>query len=591
MKDIVFDENGNWVNINADKFTVEPMECGTGKTFTTEKGIIARHSMIDGHGTFYFTRQKAEGQRIAKKINEVFRENISFAINEDTIIDNRDLEKKLQIYPIIIATHRQYEILAQNKSLRKKFTENRDLLILDEWISLCSKKSICLNNIIVMEQALGNKYLLEIFEEIVSEIKNYMTVTDSRRHFFNAVTNIETIKSKCRELNRMIKNNLEDKDLQKFQLNKKQLCQEISDIAHFYNGTAIIWNNVLHTVDRTIEYWKLSNNIILDASAFLNGAYDLNPKLFEIADYESVLDYKNWNVTHVYANSSMSGKDKYIDYYGSVKRLADILGRDKTLIVDDRDSAEKRYKGYHSSYFANLRSNNDYKDFKNVIIAKTPYIPDHDIVLEYLYFSGKTFCDENDSKDTWWAEPTTWNGRNGSMNAYELENQDFEKYRKKQIASDIYQAIKRVNRNMSQDTEVVIITKDIQVFNMVVEMLPNCNIDNTQKYDKLFKYKRIKNTKDIPDNEQPKTYVEKVINLFKKIKNGNIPKEIIKYDKKGNIIKGIYQKSAIGKYIGIDYSKPSGKTIMKNKVIDNITVKEFMEYENITVNNQNFIFP
>ena len=54
-------------------------------------------------------------------------------------------------------------------------------------------------------------------------------------------------------------------------------------------------------------------------------------------------------------------------------------------------SANRDYAGYKSTYFANLRSNNDYKNMKNVIIACTPYLPDKEIVLEYLYFSRKTY--------------------------------------------------------------------------------------------------------------------------------------------------------------------------------------------------------
>ena len=56
-------------------------------------------------------------------------------------------------------------------------------------------------------------------------------------------------------------------------------------------------------------------------------------------------------------------------------------------------------------------------------------------------------------------------------------------YRKQLVASEIYQAIKRVNRDMSQETNVVIITKDNFVFNMICDMLPNCKLIQESKYN------------------------------------------------------------------------------------------------------------
>lgn len=574
-----------------DFFTVNSIECGLGKSYTAEMAVINRHTSYHSKGTLVFVKSKDDGKKIAKRINNAFKEDIAFALNSDTVNRDLDIEQKLQKYPIIIATHSQYQNLAKNESLRKKFMKDRTLLIIDEFIPLCEKISLSVENINTLQALFSDKYSLELFNEITSELKSYLLRIDEKRHFFNAKTDIKEIKKKCNKLKLFIKENFEDEFLKRNGSSKKKLCHDIDNILHFYNGTCLVQGYVLYTVDRTIEYWKLANNIILDASAPLNPCYALNSQLFHVPDYASVLDYCNWEVIFVCENSTSSGKDRCSNFDEIVEKIADNLGKKNTLIVDNMEKGSKKYFGYNSSYFAILRSNNHYENMKNVIIACTHYLPDIDVVLQYLYYSEKTYYDIEECEDKFNEDIANWNGRyNGYI--YELENSNFENYRKMLVANEIYQAVKRVNRDMTQETTAVIITKDRKIFEMVTSMLPKCKIKYDSKYnEEQYRFKYKKNNRDSTSKEVKKeTYADKIIELFRKIKAGNIPNAIIFKDKNGNIVPNKFKKSAIGTYIGIDYTKSSGRTILSNKVLKNVNVLQFMEANNITSKGQYFIF-
>lgn len=167
-------------------------------------------------------------------------------------------------------------------------------------------------------------------------------------------------------------------------------------------------------------------------------------------------------------------------------------------------------------------------------------------------------------------------------------------YRKQLVASEIYQAIKRVNRDMSQETNVVIITKDNVVFNMICDMLPNCKLIQESKYNyQEFAFKR-KKIKHIYDNfELDKifgTYAQKTITLFRNILEGSVPEEIKTKDSKGVVQKNKYRKKKIGQYIGIDYNKKNASSIFCNKVLNKVEVIDFMKRNRITEKGQYIFF-
>lgn len=91
------------------------------------------------------------------------------------------------------------------------------------------------------------------------------------------------------------------------------------------------------------------------------------------------------------------------------------------------------------------------------------------------------------------------------------------------------------------------------------------------------------------ENEE-KTYAEKTIELFKNILNGIVPTEIESKDKNGIVEKNKYRKKVIGEYIGIDYSKKNASSIFCNKVLNKISVMDFMKANKIIAKGQYLYF-
>ena len=126
----ICEDSPYFLSKNRNIFCVSPLECGTGKSFTAEMAIIWKYANAWQKGMLYVTKLIKDGKKIAQEINSAFQEDVAFALNSETINGDIDMQQKLAKYPIVIITQEQYKILARNKALRKKFTDNRELLIL-----------------------------------------------------------------------------------------------------------------------------------------------------------------------------------------------------------------------------------------------------------------------------------------------------------------------------------------------------------------------------------------------------------------------------------------------------------------------------
>ena len=146
IQDIINGQNkfnivdNKFIYFNKDRFKIEPRECGLGKTHDVLLALIDKYTNPNQKGAIYVAKTKRSGQEIVAEINNAFKQNIAFAINEDTVEGRKDIKAKLKIYPIIAITQRFYELLAKDKSMIKEFQRERDLLIIDEWFSLADIK-------------------------------------------------------------------------------------------------------------------------------------------------------------------------------------------------------------------------------------------------------------------------------------------------------------------------------------------------------------------------------------------------------------------------------------------------------------------
>lgn len=78
---------------------------------------------------------------------------------------------------------------------------------------------------------------------------------------------------------------------------------------------------------------------------------------------------------------------------------------------------------------------------------------------------------------------------------FKFNNEDLERIRKGFIASEIYQALARINRKANLEAEYYVLHNDEEVFDTVVKNFINCKINKNIKLDVEMKNKENKITK------------------------------------------------------------------------------------------------
>jgi len=89
-------------------------------------------------------------------------------------------------------------------------------------------------------------------------------------------------------------------------------------------------------------------------------------------------------------------------------------------------------------------------------------MPYKQYALEYIYYYNKKFDNRN-----------SWSGSNqGTVDTkvFRFNEVKFEEYRQKRNVNEIYQAIKRVNRQMENDSIITIYNNDMEQMERLMKM-------------------------------------------------------------------------------------------------------------------------
>ena len=239
-------------------------------------------------------------------------------------------------------------------------------------------------------------------------------------------------------------------------------------------------------------------------------------------------------------------------------------------IYSNRKRTTEYFDTPHLNYFQNMLGDNTYKSLHNVLIAHTFNLSEKQYILEYLYYSEKRLNSDEDIK------VTTPNRRR------KFSNTEIEQYKIGRIANEFYQAIKRVNRDMEEDTTAVIITKDVEAVNLVCSMLKNYTlINSTDKYKII--YKKSDSNTSIKNN----TYDTKAIQIFNAILQNEMENlsGMIKDNLKHINNTLILTKQCLRAELGIEYT-PN----LTREVFNKSNVKQFIKENDITVETRKIIF-
>lgn len=572
------------------KFDLFNCECSTGKTFSvvTKAILFLEQWSIDIYepkGMLFVMQNIEPCKHYAKMINEDLLENNIVAETIDSDMDDVEIENKLNRYPIIFITHEKYKVLAQDEDQRKKFSKDRILLIIDEFINM--SKKIWIDDTEYEKLIVVLKYdkIRREFRNATQELKDYFLYLeknaqnrDKKLHIKNFKTDYTYISTEIEKIKQYTKDNIDEQDHADFYNanNKRSIENVLDEVKEFFGGTCILESGKLYTIKRNLQLWGLNKNIILDGSGTLNYAYHLQREKinFKLDEDYRVLDHKNFTIEHIKINSTKTSKERYSNYYNLCFRILCKLGLDKTLVVcakyEHQDKDGNEITDYFNvpfiNHWQNFLGSNKYGDLKNMLIVDTFNMSEKDYILEYLYYSNATFTDDEDLKIY-----TLGKHRH-------FANEEIEFYKNRRIANEFYQAFKRINRKLLYSSRIVVITQHTEAVLLACSMLDNCTYEDiTEQYRDEIRY-----NKEYNNSGNERYYDIKAIEILKSIlnnENTNISLQI-----KDN--KKILKKQTLRNWLGI-----KSASNLKREVLSKTNVQDFLDENNIQITNNAFIIP
>lgn len=521
-------------------------EAGFGKTIYTEQGLI--EAALEGKKSIFCRKFIENCAESAKRINEEYGADIAIAIDSENMMKCKNL---IYQYPIVVITHERYVRLSFDKHQRDIFTNSRDILVIDEEVDIVKPVIVSIKTISDFSGKLrGYTIIRDLYEECTKEVYEFL-LTNKKRIFYKPSNNkVEELK----RLRALIDANIDTIYAEQYDMNKDDFIREIDTLEMVLKNLSVVENSVLYTYNNSIKYWKLKNNILLDACADINYLYKVSPH-FKIVSQERVIDYSYWTINIAKYNTCRTKKKKIKDFYRVVND--DIIARleddDKMLVLGSKDEQDKIIRHHQLEYgwFQNIVGKNDWRDFNKCYIALNPQIPFPIYVLKYMFYSMRSF----NNGDKW--DAGTISG------VYRFRHKEFEKVRQTVIAAELYQAIKRINRNNDSIAEVYIINNDQEILDKLIEQFNGIKVE---EYSINIEYeiseKKVAYDKEREENSHYNNFIELVSTLDK----------------------GVYQKKWIRQQIGFSNQKTFSKLVLnKEKVI------QFMAAANIEAKGQSII--
>ncbi|GIP52950.1 hypothetical protein [Paenibacillus vini] len=456
-----------------NKFIVNNHEAGTGKSTETFK-ILGQMRLDPSNKVLYVQRFTKDGL-LEKTVEEInlhagSKGEIAYEFSSESKENKKaHLMKRLPEYQVLCISHNMYIQICKGE--HQELIKGRHTLIIDEYPDLLEKITISkedaasllwyssepdlqgIKKIAKVLQSLKDRYLnISWPNEMIHLDLNNGNYQEYRISIATALANITGGKDK----------------------KYKEVRQILRKCQHLFNNGGFLHEGGFHTFDESHRFVMLDNNIILDANGGLDYRYTLSDQ-FVVKHQEKMYDYANQTFHHVNVKTTKTALKKDVNFERDALAKISFGGKRGILFVTQLDSKEKVENAIvqHLSkcgnslaeieknlncqikiaHFGGIIGVNDYRDFDSVVLLKTPNYDYLTYALTYLYYRSM----DNKSIE----------------NVQMYKHVEVEKIRKTAIAGEIYQAIKRINRDNSQCANIYVFSDGGEVINLVLKQLPN----------------------------------------------------------------------------------------------------------------------
>ncbi|GGG82070.1 hypothetical protein [Paenibacillus radicis (ex Gao et al. 2016)] len=456
-------------------FNVFGFEAGLGKSRETNR--IIDESFDDWNNTNKFLIVKPfkkdviDTEEYFKHWNMGMKPNVLGITSENSQKWEENCER-LRDIRVIIITHQRYKDLCLKDELRDAYSKDRNVLIIDEKINFpiftFSKTVYDEVRSILGISIQGD--LDKVCDKLLRELqKNSIEKHQTRCIRCELKINPRTLENfmKLMEVNmKSISNMLHRKTVENF----------IEGLALWYSNKCIYNGGNISTCNQKHSLWGLENNIILDAGAIVDGIYRVDNKRFTLLGQERIVDHSKSFFHIVDFNSSKEkikhNKDEYFaEISARIKSNHKI--DDKTLIICHKENAnsirlELLQSGvtsigvgddyfnqeYAINWFNNLVGKNLYSDFTKCWIIGTPNLSYEKYPIQYMQYAENGI-----------------GKRSLNIVKGRFVNPELNLVQVGFIAAEIYQSIKRIQRNSNPKGEFFLVNSDPEIISSVFSQI------------------------------------------------------------------------------------------------------------------------
>lgn len=525
-----------------ESFKVLDIEAGIGKSRETNKIIKKNIEDVFGDNEQKFLvvkRFSADVEECEAYLNTEYVENDVLGITSENWPEWKNNTDKLKEYQVLIVTHQRYLDLCEDETLRAVFTYKRDNLIIDEKINFPKFKFD--EEIYKYIQSKLPYEFDELFrmicKSLFDEMEKHKNTKNSNNQLFKCEVNSKKqikIISRFKQLimanKYLIKDWIDVKNFIKtleIMFDKKSFC--------LYNNGNKKSKGKITACSPIYKFWGLNNNLILDANGTMDASYKTNCELYSIDRQSRIVDHSNSKLHIIDYNSSVSRINSNLnEFYHEIAQLIKdkMNSADNVLLVTFKKhenvlfqhlvqqgfmnicSSDKEYNDEKIAinYFGNLVGKNTYRNFNQIWILGTPNIPMDNHVIDWVQYSQRSI--RNKSLKMYVDK---------DKKAYVFKNKEFEKIRSSYLVCEIYQAVKRIQRNPLPCADIFLINNKMDINSKIKNALKGIKMGEmiTLNIDSDNKQKQ-KTSKDLK--------VDALIKYLKKLKQGEYnKKEICKY--------------------------------------------------------------